>query len=59
MQDAFGKDVDFYPILRSLLASTDDTKKFISPGKIGTYYKDNDMLVSSFHDDKTQIYYKK
>ena len=59
MQDAFGKYVDFYPIHRSLLATTDDTTLFISPGKISTHSKDNEMLFSSVHDNKTQMYYKK
>ena len=59
MQDAFGKYVDFYPIHRSLLAITDDTKLFIIPGKIITHCKYNEMLVSSVHDNKTQMYYKK
>ena len=59
MQDAFGKDVDFYPIHRSLLASTVDTTLFTSPGKIVTHYKDNEMLVSSVHDNKNLMYYKK
>ena len=34
MQDAFGKDVDLYPIHRSLLYRTDYKTLFISPGKI-------------------------
>ena len=59
MQDALGKYVDFYPIHRSLLATTDDTTLFISPGKISTHSKDNEMLFSSVHDNKTQMYYKK
>ena len=33
-QDAFGKDVGFYPIHRGLLASTNDTILFINPRKI-------------------------
>ena len=33
MEYAFGKDVDFYPIHRILLASTDDTTLFIGPEK--------------------------
>ena len=33
MKYAFGKYFDFYPIQRSLIASTDDTILFISPGK--------------------------
>ena len=37
VQDAFEKDVVFYPICGSLLASTDDTTLFISPGKIITH----------------------
>ena len=59
MQDAYGKDVDFFRIRRSLLASTDDTTLFISPGKIVTHCKDNEMLVSSVHDNKTLMYYSK
>ena len=59
MQDAFGNDVDFYPIRRSLLASTADTTFFINPGKTSTNFKDNEMLVSSVRDNKTQMYYKK
>ena len=50
IQDAFGKDVGLYPVHRIFLASTDETTLFISPGKIGTHCKDNDMLVSSVHD---------
>ena len=42
-----------------MLASTDDTALFISPGKIGTHCKYNEMLVSSVHDNKTHIYYNK
>ena len=42
-----------------MLARIDDTKLFISPGKNSTHCKDNDTLVSSVHDNKTQIYYKK
>ena len=41
MQDSFYKDVDFYPIHRSLLDSTDDTTFFISHGKFSTYFKEN------------------
>ena len=37
MQDEFGKDVEFYPIHRSLLARTDETTLFIIPGKISTH----------------------
>ena len=59
MQYSFGKDVDFYPIHRSLVASTDDTTFSISPGGNSTHCKDNEMLVSSVHDNKTQTYYKK
>ena len=59
MQYALGKDVDFYPIHRSFLDRTDDTTFFISPGKIGTHCKGNEMLVSSVHYNKTQMYYKK
>ena len=59
MQYSFGKDIDFYPIHGSLVASTDDTTLFISPGRIITYCKNNEMLVSSVHDNKTQMYYKK
>ena len=59
MQDSFGKDVDFYPIRGSFLASTDDTTLFISPQKIGTHCKDNEMIVSSDHDKNTQMYYNK
>ena len=51
-QDEFGKDAEFYPIHRSFLASTDNTKLFISPEKVGTHCKDNEMLVSSVHDKK-------
>ena len=54
MQDAFGKDVGFYPIHRILLASTYDKILFISTVKIGTNFKDDEMLVSSVHDKKTQ-----
>ena len=50
MQDAFGKDVDFYPIQRSFLASTDDTSLLIIPRKISTHCKDNEMIFSSVHD---------
>ena len=50
MLDAFGKDVDFYPIHRSLLYITDDTTLFTSPGKISTHFKDIEMLVSSVND---------
>ena len=42
-----------------MLASTDDTTLLISTGKIGTHFKDNEILVSSFHDNNTQIYCKK
>ena len=59
MQDALVKDVEFYPIYRGLLARTDDTTLFISPEKNSTHCKDNEMLVSSVHDNKTQMYYKK
>ena len=59
MQDALGKDFDFYPMHRNLLASTDDTTLFISTGEISTHSKDNEILASSVHDNKTQIYYKK
>ena len=59
IQDAFGKDVDNYPICSSFIASTYDTTFIISPGRIGTHYKYNDMLVSSVHYNKTQMYYKK
>ena len=59
MQYAFIKDFDFYPIIRSFIASTYDTILFISTGKNIIYFKDNDMLVSSVHDNKTKIYYKK
>ena len=59
MQCAFRKDFEFYTIHRSLLASTYETALSISPGKISTYCKDNEMLVSSVHDNKTQMYYKK
>ena len=41
IQDAFGKDVGFYPIHRSLLASTYDTTFFIRPGKSITHCKEN------------------
>ena len=37
MQDEFGRGVDFYPIHRSVIASTDDTTFFISPGKNSTH----------------------
>ena len=40
MQDSLGKDVDFYPVNSSFLASTDETTFFISPGKISTHSKD-------------------
>ena len=59
MQESFGKDVDFYPIHRSLIARTDYTTLFISPGKSSTNFKGNYMLVSSVNDNKTQIYYNK
>ena len=59
MQDALGKYVNFYPMHRSFLASTYDTTLLISPGKISTHFKDNEVLVSSVHDNKTQMYYKK
>ena len=59
MRDALGKDVEIYPIHRILLASTDDTTLFISTGKISTHSKENEMLVSSVYDNKTQIYYNK
>ena len=59
MQDEFGKNVDFYPIHRSFLSRIDDTTVFIRPRKIRTPCKDNEMLVSSVHDNKTQMYYKK
>ena len=59
MQDKFGKDVEFYPIHRSFLASTDDTTLFISPGRISKYCKNNERLVSSVHDNKTKMDYKK
>ena len=59
MQDAFGKDVDFYPIHRSFIARTDDTTLFISPGKNIKHCKDNYMLVYSVHDNKNKMYYKK
>ena len=55
MQDTFGKYVDFCPIHRSLLARTDDTTLFISPGKIITHCKDNEMLVSSVHDKNSNV----
>ena len=53
------KDVDFGPIHRILLASTYDTTFFISPGKIGTHFKDNGMLVSSVHDKKIKCITRK
>ena len=59
IQDAFGKDVGFYPIHRIFLASTDDTTLFISTRKLVHICKDNDMLFSSVHDKKSQMYYKK
>ena len=59
MQDAFGKDVDFNPFRSSFLGSTDYTTLFIDPGKIVRHCKDKEMLVSSVHDNKTQMYYKK
>ena len=59
MQDAFVKDVDFYHICRSFISSTDDTELFTSPGKISTHCKDNEVLFSSVHDNKTKMYYKK
>ena len=59
MQYAFVKDVDFYPINRILISSTDDTTLFISPGKISIHCKENEMLVSSVQDNKTQMYYNK
>ena len=59
IQDTFTKDTYFYPIPSSLISSTDDTTSFIIPGKTGTHCKDNEMLFSSVHDKKTQIYYKK
>ena len=42
-----------------MLSSTDGTELFISTGKISTHCKDNEILVSSVHDNKTQTYYKK
>ena len=59
MKNAFGKDVDFYTICSSFIASTDDTTLFVSPVRIGTHCKYNDMLVSSVYDKKTQMYYNK
>ena len=59
MKYVFGKDVDFYLIHRSLIARTYETTLFTSPGKISTHSKDNKILVSSVHDNKNQIYYKK
>ena len=59
IQNSLGKDVEFYPIHRSFIASTDDTTLFISPVKISTHSKDNEIIFSSVHDNKTQIYYKK
>ena len=59
MQDSFGKDVDFYPIHGILVASTYGKTLFISPGKISTHCKENEMLVSSARDNKTKMYYKK
>ena len=59
IQDTFAKDTYFYPIPRSLLPSTDDTTSFIIPVNTGTHCKDNEMLFSSVHDKKTQIYYNK
>ena len=59
MQDALGKDIYFYPIHMSFLSSTDDTTFFINLVKISTHSKDNEILVSSVRDNKTQIYYKK
>ena len=59
MQDALGKDADFYPIHWSFIASTDGTTLFISTGKISTNSKENYMLVSSVHDNKNKTYYKK
>ena len=41
MQDSFYKDVDFYPIRRSVLDSTDDTTFFISHRKFSIYSKEN------------------
>ena len=52
MQDVFGKNVDFYSINRSYLAITDYTNVVISPGKISTHCKENEMLVLSVHDKK-------
>ena len=34
MQYSLGKDVDVYPIRRSLLSRTDDTTLFIGPRKL-------------------------
>ena len=59
MQYEFGKDVEFYPIHRSFLSRTEAITVFISPGKISTHCKENEMLVYSVHDNKTQMYYKK
>ena len=59
MKDTFGKDVEFYPINRSLLSSTNYTILFISTVKNGTHCKENEMLVSSVNDNKTQMYQKK
>ena len=59
MKYPFVKDIEFYPIRRILLSSTDYKKLFISPGKFCTHFKDNEMLVYSVHDNRTQMYYKK
>ena len=59
MKYAHGKHVDFYPVSRILLSITDYPKLFTSPGKVGTNLKNNEMLVSSVHYNKTKMYYKK
>ena len=52
MQDEFGKDVDFYPIHRSLISITDYTTLLISPGQIITHCKENETTVYSVNDKK-------
>ena len=59
IKDAWGKTVEFYPIHRSLLASTDDTTLFISPGKLNPKPKEEMTLVSAIRDNKTQMNYKR
>ena len=47
VQDSFGKDIDFYPIHRLFLYSTDDTTLFISPENWYTLQRQQDASFLS------------